>query len=107
LWLQPPDFPSNLPAVWRSRWAYLQQDGVAPVLIGEFGGRSIGSDAEGVWQRSLIRFLEQGGFSYTYWVWNQDAWIGGLLVDDRGTLDRAKIELLRPSQAPLLGTLRS
>jgi endoglucanase len=102
-WLQARDFPSNLPEVWRSRWAYLQQDGIAPVLVGEFGGRSIGSDAAGAWQRSLISFLEQGNFSYTYWVWNPDAWIGGLLVDDRGTLDRAKLALLRPSQAPLLG----
>jgi endoglucanase len=102
-WLQAADFPNNLPGVWRSRWAYLQEQDIAPVLIGEFGGRSIGSDAEGVWQRSLISFLEQGDFSYTYWVWNPDAWIGGLLVDDRGTLDRAKIDLLRPSQAPLLG----
>ena len=103
-WLQAADFPGNLPGVWGNRWAYLQQQNIAPVLVGEFGGRSIGADAEGVWQRSLISFLEQGGFSYTYWVWNPDAWIGGLLVDDRGTLDRAKIDLLRPSQAPLLGT---
>ena len=102
-WLQAADFPSNLPGIWRNRWAYLQEQDIAPVLIGEFGGRSIGSDAEGVWQRSLLSFLEQGDFSYTYWVWNPDAWIGGLLVDDRGTLDRAKIDLLRASQAPLLG----
>jgi endoglucanase len=106
-WLQSPDFPSNLPGVWRSHWGYLQQDGIAPVLVGEFGGRSIGGDTEGVWQRSLIRFLEQGGFSYTYWTWNPDGWIGGLLLDDRGTLDRAKLDLLRPSQAPLLGAHQS
>jgi len=102
-WLRGTDFPSNLPGVWRSHWAYLQQDDVAPVLIGEFGGRSIGADPEGLWQRSLISFLMQGGFSYTYWVWNPDAWIGGLLLDDRGTLDHAKLGLLGPSQAPLLG----
>jgi endoglucanase len=102
-WLQGSDFPGNLPAVWRSRWAYLQQDGIAPVLVGEFGGRSTGSDPEGVWQRSLISFLERGGFSYTYWVWNPDSWTGGLLLDDRGTLDRGKMSLLGPWQAPLLG----
>jgi hypothetical protein len=45
--------------------AYLQQDGIAPQLIGEFGGRSIGPDAEGIWQRSLISFLEEGGFAST------------------------------------------
>jgi endoglucanase len=101
-WFSPPGFPAILPSVWRSHWAYLQQDGVAPVMIGEFGGPSVGYDPEGTWQRSLINFLEQGGFSYTYWVWNPDAWIGGL-VDDRGTLDQTKIKLLRPSQAALLG----
>ncbi len=103
VWLQGPDFPTNLPDVWRSHWAYLQQDGIAPVLVGEFGGRSIGADAAGVWQRSLISFLKEGGFSYSYWVWNQDSFVGGLLLDDKGTLDRPKVELLRPSQAPLLG----
>src|SRR5229473_3057761 len=63
-WLQGSDFPGNLPGVWRSHWAYLQQGGIAPVLVGEFGGRSIGADAEGLWQRNLIDFLTQGGFSY-------------------------------------------
>jgi endoglucanase len=102
-WLQGPQFPGNLPDIWRGHWAYLQQDGIAPVLIGEFGGRSIGPDAEGIWQRSLISFIQEGRFSYTYWVWNPDAWIGGLLVNNRGDLDRAKLGLLGPSQAPLLG----
>ena len=72
-WLRAVDFPNNLPGVWVNRWAYLQQQGIAPVLVGEFGGRSIGSDPEGAWQRTLISFLEQGDFSYTYWVWNPDA----------------------------------
>jgi endoglucanase len=105
-WFKERDFPANLPSVWRKHWAYLQQDGIAPVLVGEFGGRSIGSDTSGVWQRSLIRFIEEYGFSYTYWVWNQDAWIGGLLLDDRGNLAYAKLNLLGPSQAPLLGQTR-
>jgi len=101
-WFAPPAFPQNLPGVWRQHWAYLQENGVAPVLIGEFGGPSLGSDADGVWQRSLVSFLGQEGFSYTYWVWNPDTWIGGLLLDDRGTLDQTKIKLLRSTQAPLL-----
>jgi endoglucanase len=102
-WLLPPEFPGNLPEVWRAHWAFLQQDGVAPVLVGEFGGRSIGDDAEGLWQRSLINYLTEGGFSYTYWVWNPDGWVGGLLVDNHGNLDTAKLRLLRPSQAAILG----
>ncbi|MBV9169710.1 MAG: cellulase family glycosylhydrolase, partial [Chloroflexi bacterium] len=103
-WLQVREFPANLPDIWRTNWAYLQQQGIAPVLVGEFGGRSIGQDAEGTWQRSLISYIQEGRFSYTYWVWNPDAWIGGLTVDDRGNLNQAKLGLLRPGQAPLLGT---
>jgi endoglucanase len=103
VWLGGPDFPGNLPGVWRAHWAYLQQDGIAPVFVGEFGGRSIGGDTEGVWQRSLIDFLEQGGYSYTYWVWNPDGWSGGLLVDGRGNVDQARLTLLAPTQAGQLG----
>jgi len=62
-WFAPPGFPENLAGVWRQHWAYLQEQGVAPVLVGEFGGPSLGSDPEGVWQRSLISFLGQEGFS--------------------------------------------
>jgi endoglucanase len=102
-WLRGPDFPANLPTVWRTHWAYLQREGIAPVLIGEFGGRSIGGDAEGIWQRGLIDYLEQGGFSYMYWVWNPDSWTGGLLVDGQGHVNQAKLTLLGPSQAGLLG----
>src|SRR5215472_1920337 len=101
-WFQGPDFASNLPQVWSTNWAYLQQGGIAPVLVGEFGGRSTGQDIEGVWQRSLITFLEQGGYSYMYWVWNPDGWTGGVLLDDRGTVDQNKLALLAPG--PLLGS---
>lgn len=102
-WLRPPAFPDTLPDVWRAHWAYLQQDGIAPVLVGEFGGRSIGGDDEGIWQRTLIDYLAQFGFSYTYWVWNRDGWVGGLLIDNVGHVDEAKLRLLGPSQAKLLG----
>jgi endoglucanase len=102
-WFQPPEFPTNLPGLWRSNWAYLREQGVAPVLVGEFGGRSVGQDPEGVWQRTLISFLQDEGFSYTYWVWNFDGWTGGILQDDGNTLNRSKLSLLSPSQWPLLG----
>jgi endoglucanase len=102
-WFKASEYPANLPEIWRTHWAYLQQDGIAPVLVGEFGGRSVGEDPGGLWQRSLISFMQREGFSYTYWVWNQDPWIGGLVEDDAGTINRAKIALLAPSLWPLLG----
>src|SRR5262245_1951589 len=104
-WFSGPDWVAGLPSVWRAHWAYLQEDGIAPVLVGEYGGRSVGQDPEGLWQRALIAFLQDGGYSNLYWVWNPDGWTGGILLDEGGRVDRAKVDLLAPGQSPLLGGL--
>ena len=91
-WFQvpkPADLAQTLPAIWQKHWAYLQQKGTAPVLLGEFGGRSMGQDAEGVWMRTLVAFLHLHGISYTYWAWNADAGdTGGILQDDWTTVNQ-------------------
>ncbi len=100
-WFGAPDFPANLPGVWHDHWAFLQQEDLAPVLVGEFGGRSVGSDKEGVWQRSLLGFLRDNGLSYTYWSWNPDSGdTGGILADDWSTLDERKLAMLTGYQWP-------
>ena len=103
-WFSAPDYPNNLPHIWQTHWAYLQQEGIAPVWLGEFGGRSMGKDAEGVWQRNLVSFLKQRGISYAYWCWNPDSGdTGGILEQDWTTVDRAKLDILAAYQWPLLG----
>ena len=98
-WFSAPDFPKNLSSIWSDHWAWLQSDGVAPVLMGEFGGRSVGSDPEGVWQRTLVGFLKEHGISYAYWSWNPDSGdTGGILKDDWQTIDQAKLGLLESYQ---------
>lgn len=103
-WFSAPDYPNNLPHIWQTHWAYLQQEGIAPVWLGEFGGRSMGTDAEGLWQRNLISFLKKRGISYAYWCWNPDSGdTGGILEQDWTTVDRAKMDILAAYQWPLLG----
>ena len=103
-WFQAPDFPQNLAALWNSHWAYLKLSGTAPVLIGEFGGHSVGNDTEGVWQRTLLAYLQSNGFDYTYWCWNPNSGdTGGILQDDWTTVDSAKVALLQGYQWPMLG----
>ncbi len=103
-WFQAPNFPQNMPAMWDKHWAYLQSDGQAPVLMGEFGGRSVGGDQEGKWQRALVDFLKSRGISYTYWSWNPDSGdTGGILNWDWKTVDQAKMHILSAYQWPLLG----
>ncbi|MDQ6671022.1 MAG: glycoside hydrolase family 5 protein [Chloroflexota bacterium] len=104
-WFGAPDFPANLPRLWHDHWAFLQQEDLTPVLVGEFGGRSVGSDKEGVWQRSLLGFLRDNGLSYTYWAWNPDSGdTGGILADDWSTLDDRKLAMLTGYQWPTDGT---
>jgi len=104
-WFQAYDFPLNLSSIWYAHWAYLKMSGVAPVLIGEFGGRSVGDDREGLWQRSLVTYLQLNNFDYTYWCWNPNSGdTGGILNDDWSTLNQAKLAILQAYQWPLLGS---
>jgi len=104
-WFQAPNFPANLEGIWNSHWAYLKLTGIAPVLIGEFGGQSVGEDKEGIWQRTLVTYLQVNGFDYTYWSWNPNSSdTGGILNDDWTTLNHAKLTVLQAYQWPLLGS---
>jgi endoglucanase len=104
-WFSDPTFPANLPGVWDSHWGYLQKDSIAPVLLGEFGGRQVDGGAEGQWIHALVNYLHANGISYTFWSFNPDSVdTGGLLEDDWKTVDPAKLALLRSDQAPLFGS---
>nr|WP_238361991.1 cellulase family glycosylhydrolase [Actinopolymorpha pittospori] len=103
-WFKAKNFPDNMPALWKKEWAYLAMDNTAPVLMGEFGGRSVDPNTvEGKWQRKLLSFLEEEGISYTYWAWNPDSEdTGGIVQSDWKTVDQAKLSMLKGYQAPLL-----
>jgi endoglucanase len=103
-WFQAPNFPQNLPDLWQSHWAYLKLQNIAPVLLGEFGGRSVGGDAEGTWQRALVSYLQANNIDYTYWCWNPNSGdTGGVLNDDWTTVNQPKLSVLKAYQWPLIG----
>jgi len=107
-WFRAPNYPHNLPSVWQQHWAYLQMENIAPVLLGEFGGRSVGTDPAGAWQRSLVVFLQKQGISYTYWAWNPDSGdTGGILQDDWSTVNQSKLHILSSRRQPLPGQQHS
>jgi len=102
-WFQDPTFPDNLPKFWDQHWGYLQQQGIAPILVGEFGGRSVGADPEGLWQQALVHYLETNQFHYTYWCLNPNSGdTGGLLEDDWVTIHPRKQALLKTYQGKRL-----
>ena len=103
-WFAEPDFPENMPEIWDSHWGYLQKGNIAPVIVGEFGGRSVGDDREGIWQRALVSYLRENNVSYVYWTLNPNSGdTGGILLDDWQSVDPNKRELLSGYQFPLIG----
>jgi len=103
-WFWDSKFPDNLPGIWDQHWGYLSREGIAPVVVGEFGGRSVGNDKEGIWQRSLVSYMRQNNFSYFYWTLNPNSGdTGGLLLDDWKTVDPKKEALLSGYQFSIIG----
>jgi endoglucanase len=104
-WFNSPAYPRNLPQVWERHWAYLTGQG-ATVLMGEFGGSSVGQDPEGRWQRALVSYLDDQGMGYLYWAWNADSTdTSGMLQRDWKTINQSEASLLgisppSPSGAP-------
>lgn len=96
-WFGKPDTAKQLQRRWHDGWGFIAEDGIAPLLIGEFGGRQtdLGSD-EGRWQRQFLDHLARTGISWTYWALNPDSGdTGGVLSDDWTTPDGPKLALLQ------------
>lgn len=95
-WFSDPTFPNNMPLRWEAGFNYIATQGIAPILIGEFGGRGVdNSSKEGVWQQKLVEFIGQKNLSFTYWSWNPNSTdTGGILQDDWKTVNSAKQQLL-------------
>lgn len=95
-WFSEPGYPANLPAIWDRNWGYLQQQNIAPVLLGEFGTR-LATESDRAWLTTLVGYLAQRGTSFAYWSYNPNSGdTGGLVADDWTTPQHAKLDALAP-----------
>jgi endoglucanase len=101
-WLQGKDFASHLPARWEIAFHFIASEGIAPILVGEFGGRATDPESpEGGWQRAFVSFIERHDLGFCYWCWNPNSVdTGGLVKDDWLTPEQHKLDLLRPLLRP-------
>ncbi|MFJ6652716.1 cellulase family glycosylhydrolase [Microbacterium sp. NPDC091313] len=99
-WFRAADYPANLPAVWERNWGYLQTQGIAPVLLGEFGTKlETASDRQ--WLSTLVSYLAQKKMSFAFWSFNPNSGdTGGLVADDWRTPQSAKLAALAPLLTP-------
>jgi endoglucanase len=95
-WFTSPDYPANLPAFWDSQWGYLAKEGIAPVLVGEFGSK-LQTDGDRAWFENIVAYLAGSGMSFSYWSFNPNSGdTGGLVQDDWTTPQAEKIAALSP-----------
>ncbi|MGF1648030.1 MAG: glycoside hydrolase family 5 protein [Kineosporiaceae bacterium] len=95
-WFDDADYPANLPTLWQERWGYLVDEGIAPVLMGEFG-TEFETESDRQWLATLVAYLDEREMSYAYWSWNPNSGdTGGLVAEDWSTPERAKLDALAP-----------
>lgn len=96
-WFEERSFPDNLYRRWEIGFNYINRLRLAPVLVGEFGGRKVGRSNEGTWQRLFIDYLQENNLHFAYWSWNPNSDdTGGILTDDWRAINEAKQRLLNP-----------
>lgn len=96
-WFHEPSFPNNLENRWEIGWNYLATKNIAPILVGEFGGRQVDNRSkEGIWQRKFVDYIRRKDLSFAYWSWNPNsADTGGILQDDWQSVHQDKQALLQ------------
>jgi aryl-phospho-beta-D-glucosidase BglC (GH1 family) len=103
-WFSDASFPSNLPALWTSKFDFIMQQNLGHILIGEFGikDRSASGGKSGVWFDTVLSKLGTT-YSWTFWCWNPNSGdTEGLLGYDWVTPVQWKIDALKPAMAPMI-----
>ncbi|MFV0635044.1 cellulase family glycosylhydrolase [Demequina sp.] len=82
--------------VWGPNWLYLHDEGISPLLIGEWGGRLGQDDRQDQWMTYLRDLIGDRHLHHTFWCINPNSGdTGGLLNDDWTTWDETKYALVR------------
>lgn len=82
---------------WRDNWAYIHEENIAPLLMGEWGGFMDGGDNQ-KWMTALRDYMIENKIHHTFWCFNANSGdTGGLVLNDFVTWDEEKYALLKPS----------
>ncbi|EWM54826.1 hypothetical protein RF007C_10840 [Ruminococcus flavefaciens 007c] len=80
---------------WRGTWAYINEQDMAPLLIGEWGGFVDGTKNQ-KWMELLRDYMLKNHINHTYWCLNPNSGdTGGLLSHDFLTWDPARYGILK------------
>jgi aryl-phospho-beta-D-glucosidase BglC (GH1 family) len=81
--------------VWYDSWFYIQDENIAPLLIGEWGGFMDGGSNE-KYLNLMSDFIAKNHINHTFWCINPNSGdTGGLLEGDWVTWDAAKYNMMK------------
>ncbi len=74
---------------WHDAWLYIDEDEIAPLLIGEWGGFMTGDNL--TWMTYMRQLIAEYHLNHTFWCFNANSGdTGGLVLDDFVTWDSEK-----------------
>lgn len=91
-------FPGNLPKIWDSDWGFIRKNKLAPLVIGEWGGRNEKGSKDRTWQEALTNYFVKNGHACSTFYWSLNPNSGdtkGLLEDDWRTPVKYRLEMTR------------
>jgi endoglucanase len=89
------NYDSLMNSHWRPEWFFIHEQGIAPIMISAWGGKSSGDNL--VWMNAMVKLIANYGLSQTFWCLNpNDGNLGGLLKDDWKSWDEEKYNIIRP-----------
>ncbi len=79
---------------WHDAWLYIDEEQIAPLLIGEWGGFMTGDNL--TWMTYMRQLIAEYHLNHTFWCFNANSGdTGGLVLDDFVTWDEDKYEFVR------------
>lgn len=87
-------FDSLYKDCWYDNWFYIQKEGIAPLLIGEWGGFM--TEPNLTWMTYLRKLIKENKINHTFWCFNSNSGdTGGLVKDDFTTWDEEKYSFVK------------
>ncbi len=82
-------YESLMEDYWYDSWLYIDDQHVAPLLIGEWGGFMTGDNL--TWMTYMRQLIAEYHLNHTFWCYNANSGdTGGLVLDDFTTWDEEK-----------------
>ena len=87
-------YDSLIKDCWQDNWLFIQEENIAPLLIGEWGGFMKEPNLK--WMTALRKLIKTYHLNHTFWCFNANSGdTGGLVLDDFVTWDEEKYEFVK------------